>query len=203
MEEIVYKVGNSLYINATNKCTNNCVFCVRTYKNDIYGDLWLDREPTVDEVLFELKKFDLNKFKEVVFCGFGEPTYRLDVIEKISEYVHSKGKPTRINTNGHGSKINGRDISQIMVDNIDTIGISLNEVTPEAYQEICKSVYKEDGFTIMIDFAKACVKKGGHVVFSVVDSIGPEKIAGAKEIAKEVGADLRIRELIKEDGSNR
>ena len=198
MQKIVYQVENSLYINATNKCTCNCTFCVRSFDNFIYGDLWLDREPTPDEVLNELKKYNLKDYKEVVFCGYGEPTYRLDVIEKVSEYVHSMGGKTRINTNGHGNKINGRDITPIIVKCIDTIGISLNDVNAEEYKEICRPVYGIDGFNIMLDFAKKCVDNGGNVVFSVVDIIGKEKIEKAKEIAKSIGAKLRIREMIED-----
>ena len=198
MQKIVYQVENSLYINATNKCTCNCTFCVRSFDNFIYGDLWLDREPTPDEVLNELKKYNLKDYKEVVFCGYGEPTYRLDVIEKVSEYVHSMGGKTRINTNGHGNKINGRDITPIIVKCIDTIGVSLNDVTAEEYKEICRPVYGIDGFNIMLDFAKKCVDNGGNVVFSVVDIIGKEKIEKAKEIAKSIGAKLRIREMIED-----
>ena len=196
MENVVYELGDSLYINATNRCTNACAFCVRNYEENIYGDLWLDEEPTPQYILDQLKKYDLSKYKSIVFCGYGEPTYRLDVIEAVSKFAHENNLTTRINTNGHGDKINNGKAAQILVDNIDIIGISLNEVEDKAYEELCHPVYGIDGFKIMLDFAKKCVDLGGNVVLSIVDVVGSEKIEKAKHIAKKVGATLRVRELI-------
>ena len=191
----VYEIGKSLYINATNKCTNACEFCVRNNKDFVYGDLWLDHEPSVDEVLDRLKNYDLSKYEEIVFCGYGEPTYRLDVIESISKFAHENNLTTRINTNGHANYIHKKDVTDIIVQNIDTIGISLNDVTEKDYDAICHPEF-EGGFEEMLSFAKQCIKKGGNVIFSVVDVIGQSKIAKAKEIAESIGAKLRVRELI-------
>lgn len=196
MRNYVYEVGDSIYINATNKCTNACSFCVRNYDEFIYGDLWLDKEPSVEEVLEDLKKYDLSKYKSVVFCGYGEPTYRLDVIKAVSKYAHENNLKTRINTNGHGNRINEENAAKVLAENIDIIGISLNEVDANSYNEICHSIYKEEAFDIMLDFARECVALGGKVVLSIVDIIGQEKIEKAKQIAKNIGAELRIRELI-------
>ena len=191
----VYEIGKSLYINATNKCTNACEFCVRNNKDFVYGDLWLDHDPSVEEILAQLNKHDLNNYTEVVFCGYGEPTYRLDVIESISKFAHENNLTTRINTNGHANYIHKKDVTDIIVKNIDTIGISLNDVTEKDYDAICHPEFV-GGFEEMLSFAKLCIKKGGNVIFSVVDVIGQEKIAKAKEIAESIGAKLRVRELI-------
>ncbi len=196
MNNIVYEIGTSLYINATNKCSNSCTFCVRNNPEFVYGDLWLDKEPTKEEVIDKLKEHNLKNYNEVVFCGYGEPTYRMDVIEAVSKFAHENNLKTRINTNGHANKINGKDVTKIIVDSIDTIGISLNDVTHKDYNEICQPMY-EDGFEEMLSFAKLCIEKGGNVVFSVVDCIGKDKIEKAKEIAKTLGAKLRVREEIK------
>ena len=191
----VYTIDRSLYINATNRCTNSCEFCVRNNPNFVYGDLWLEHEPTPDEVLAKLSMYDVKDYDEVVFCGYGEPTYRLDVIEAVSKYAHNHGLKTRINTNGHANYIHGKDVTQTIVDCIDTIGISLNDISHKEYNDICHPEF-EDGFEEMLSFAKLCLEKGGNVIFSVVDVIGIEKIEKAKEIAKEIGAKLRIREFI-------
>ena len=191
----VYEIGKSLYINATNKCTNSCEFCVRNNKDFVYGDLWLEHEPTVKEVLDRLKEYDLKNYNEVVFCGYGEPTYRLDVIEEVSSFAHAHGLKTRINTNGHANYIHKKDVSDIIVKNIDTIGISLNDISEKEYDEICHPEF-EGGFEEMLSFAKLCIEKGGNVIFSVVDVIGKEKIDKATKIAKDIGAKLRVRELI-------
>ena len=196
MNNIVYEINDSLYINATNRCSNSCEFCVRNNKEFVYGDLWLDEEPTPKDVINRLKAFDLSKYTEVVFCGYGEPTYRMDVIEEVAKFAHKNGLNTRINTNGHANRINEKDVTSLIVKSIDTIGISLNDVNHEAYNDICHPIY-EDGFEEMLDFAKKCIKKGGNVVFSVVDCIGKKKIEEAKKIAKDLGAKIRIREEIK------
>lgn len=195
MKNIVYEIGTSLYINATNRCSNACTFCVRNNKDFVYGDLWLDSEPTAEEIVEKLKEYDLTKYNELVFCGYGEPTYRMDVIEVVSKFAHNNGLKTRINTNGHANLINDTDVTGTIVNCIDTIGVSLNEVDESAYDSICLPMY-ENAYQAMIDFARECVEKGGNVVFSVVDVIGKEKIEKAKEIAASVGARLRIRELI-------
>ena len=196
MNNIVYEINDSLYINATNRCSNSCEFCVRNNKEFVYGDLWLDEEPTPKDVINRLKALDVSKYTDVVFCGYGEPTYRMDVIEEVAKFAHKNGLNTRINTNGHANRINEKDVTSLIVKSIDTIGISLNDVNHEAYNDICHPIY-EDGFEEMLDFAKKCIKKGGNVVFSVVDCIGKKKIEEAKKIAKDLGAKIRIREEIK------
>lgn len=193
----VYVVDNNIYINLTNRCSNRCEFCVRYYDKPIYGDLWIKDEPDGDTVIDILSKdYDVSAFGEVVFCGYGEPTYRFDAIEKISRYVHSKGGKTRINTNGQGNEILGEDISERISKCIDTINISLNATDAKKYDKICHSDYGERAFDIMLDFAKKCVRCGADVVLSVVDVIGEEEIAKAQTIADEVGAKLRVRTLL-------
>lgn len=204
-KQYVYEIDGKLYVNLTNRCSNACTFCVRNYDTDRrkpHGyegyDLWLEKEPTADEVIAALGKYDLTKYRELVFCGYGEPTYRFDVLEEVAAYAHKKSLRTRINTNGHANAILGKDVSERMCRAIDVIGISLNEVTPEKYDAICHSVFGKKAFDIMLDFAKLCVSHGGNVVFSVVNCIGKEDVERARAIADETGAKLRVREMIDE-----
>ena len=193
----VYTVDKNIYINLTNRCSNRCEFCVRYYDKPIYGDLGIKDEPSAETVIdIREKAYDLADYGEVVFCGYGEPTYRFDAIEKICDYVHSKGAKTRINTNGQANAILGEDITARISKCIDTINISLNATDSVKYDKICHSDFGERAFDIMLDFAKACVGHGGNVVLSVVDVIGQEEIAKAREIAKSVGAKLRVRALL-------
>ncbi|MDE6474982.1 MAG: TatD family nuclease-associated radical SAM protein [Clostridia bacterium] len=193
----VYTVDDNIYINLTNRCSNRCEFCVRYYDKPIYGDLWIKDEPSAQTVIEILEKdYNLKDYGEVVFCGYGEPTYRFDAIEKICDYVHSKGGVTRINTNGQANEILGEDITPRISKCIDTINISLNATDAVKYDKICHSDYGERAFDIMLDFAKKCVYHGANVVLSVVDVIGQEEIAKSRDIAKAVGAKLRVRELL-------
>lgn len=193
----VYTVDDNVYINLTNRCSNRCEFCVRYYEKPIYGDLWIKDEPSAQAVIDILEKdYSLADYGEVVFCGYGEPTYRFDAIEIICDYVHSKGAKTRINTNGQANEILGVDISERISKCIDTINVSLNATDALKYDKICHSDYGERAFDVMLDFAKKCVSHGGNVVLSVVDVIGQEEIAKAREIANSVGAKLRVRQLL-------
>lgn len=197
MDRITYVIGNSIYINLTNQCSNDCVFCIRNgdYLNNGDG-MWLQKEPTSEEIINDLQKYDFSKYKEVVFCGYGEPTYKIKEIEEVGKYLKQKNIKTRINTNGQGNLINNKDITPIICKYIDTISISLNEITREKYQKICKSIYGEEGFDKMIEFSKLCVQQGGNVILSVVDIINKEDIEKARKIADDIGATLRVREYV-------
>ncbi len=197
----VYEFGDSLYLNITNRCPNNCEFCIRNVKNGVAGnELWLKNEPTCQDLLSALARFDLGKYKEVVFCGFGEPMCAFDLISEVGPYLKSKGCSVRINTNGLGGLINGRDdIPALIAPYIDCVSISLNASTPEEYQRICRSKYGEAAFGAMLDFAKACVEAGIETTMSVVDCIGEKEIEACRKLAEQTGAHFRVRETIKED----
>lgn len=206
-DQYVYVIGNKLYVNLTNRCSNACDFCVRNYDSDPAAkhgyegyDLWLDKEPSANDVEEMATRVlaDGKDIEEVVFCGFGEPTYRLDVMCEVADFAHARGLRTRVNTNGQGSEINGRDISADIASHIDTVNVSLNATDVEKYDEICHSIYGKRGFDVMLDFAKKCVMRGADVVLSVVDIIGEEEIEKAQAIADSIGARLRVRAMIHE-----
>ena len=195
--EILYKVHNNLYINLTNRCPYSCTFCLRQ-KMDKVGEsdtLWLLREPTAEEVIEEFKKWDVDSFDEIVFCGFGEPTEAFDVLKKVAKFIKSKyNKPIRLNTNGVGNLINKRNIAPELKGLIDTVSISLNNPDPEEYAKLVRSKYGVKSFQEMIDFAKECKKYVPNVVMSTVDTtISHEEEKKCKEICDEVGAVYRIR----------
>lgn len=195
---ICYVLENSLYINLTNRCTNQCTFCVRD-KDCGIGDvnLWLDHEPTIDEVIEDVKKFNPTKYKEVVFCGYGEPTLRIDVILAVAEFIKGNyNSRIRINTNGHVNLVYKRDVTKDLVGLIDKVSISLNAKNAKEYQEICKCAYGEAGFDALIDFAKCAKLNGIEVVLSIVDVLPKDDIEACKNIADSIGVKLRIRSLI-------
>ena len=195
--EILYKVHNNQYINLTNRCPYSCTFCLRQ-KMDKVGEsdtLWLLREPTAEEVIEEFKKWDVDSFHEIVFCGFGEPTEAFDVLKEVAEFIKSKyNKPIRLNTNGVGNLINKRNIAPELKGLIDTVSISLNNPDPEEYAKLVRSKYGVKSFQEMIDFAKECKKYVPNVVMSTVDTtISHEEEKKCKEICDKIGAEYRIR----------
>lgn len=194
---ILYEVHDNLYVNMTNKCPCACTFCLRQTRDEMNhsGSLWLEREPSVEEVKNEFSKFDMNKYKEVVFCGFGEPTERIDVLLEVAAYVKKTyNKPTRINTNGLGNLVNGRDITPELKGLIDTVSISLNTPNKERYYELTRSKFGIGSFDAMIDFAKEAVKYVSHVVMTTVaTTITKEEEAECQRICDNIGVKYRIR----------
>jgi TatD family-associated radical SAM protein len=193
---IVYTYGGKLYINMTNRCTNKCKFCIRFTPSGVDGlDLWLDREPTVDEVFDELCRNDYKKYGEIIFCGYGEPLMRFDDVMELCRKIRlDSDVKIRINTNGHANRIAGRDVTPDMQGLVDTISISLNAKNAKEYNDICVSEYGEDGFYEMLDFAKKSAKYTPNVVLSVVDTIPEEDIEACRRIAKDAGVQFRVRE---------
>lgn len=193
---ITYEIGDKLYINLTNRCSNDCDFCIRRTNPNFYGyELWLDKEPTADEVIAEIEARGIGNYREIVFCGFGEPLYRYDAIKIIADYVHAHGGKTRINTNGQAAAILGHDITDEFPCYIDTVNVSLNATDKAKYQELCHSIFGEDSYDMMLEFARKLVGKM-RVVLSIVDCVGAEEIERAKAIADSIGAELRVREEI-------
>ena len=139
---------------------------------------------------------DLSRFKEVVFCGFGEPTYKVAEIVALCDHFHEKGLKTRLNTNGQGNLINKRDITPDLKNKIDFVNISLNASCVEKYQPICRSQYGEAGFAGMIDFAKLCRKNGIACRFSIVDCIGEDEVEACKRLAESIRIPLYVRKYI-------
>lgn len=196
----VYEFGDSLYLNITNRCPNNCDFCIRRIKDGVNKHrLWLKNEPDFEQVKAALDEFDLKKYKETVFCGFGEPMCNLPVLLDVAKYLKDKGCRVRINTNGLASLINNVDTAKLIAPIVDSVSISLNASTAEKYQAICHSRFGLAAFDAMLSFAKDCQKQGIDTVLSVVDCVGAEEVEACRKVAESVGVRLRVRETINKD----
>ncbi|MEI6100421.1 MAG: TatD family nuclease-associated radical SAM protein [Eubacteriales bacterium] len=193
MDLYVYEYDGKAYINLTNRCTNSCTFCIRNHEDGVGGYyLWLTKEPTAQEVIDLLKKDQ----KDVVFCGFGEPTIKIEELKEIARFVKGYGGNVRINTNGHASAFHGRDIAKELKGIVDVVSISLNNSDPGKYNEVCRSIYGKQGYLHMLQFARDCVANGIAVKFSVMDLIGEEDIEKCRKIAEEIGAGFKVRTYI-------
>ena len=192
---IVYRIDNGIYINLTNRCSNNCSFCVRTTSKhyDEYG-LWLKQEPTAKEVIAELEK--AGDADEYVFCGYGEPLYAINVLLPVAAYLKANGKKVRLNTNGQADLIVGENVAERLKGKVDEVSISLNAPNAKQYNEICACDFGEEGFNSLLRFAKACKNAGIATKFSMVDT-GEVDIEKAQELADSMEIPLRVRELIK------
>lgn len=191
----VYTVADKIYINLTNRCPCSCTFCIRQNGDGAYGSdsLWLEREPTADEVISALKKYDLSAYKEIVFCGYGEPMERAEDVSFIGKYIKENlGLPVRVNTNGLGDKINGRKTALLLKGAADIVSISLNNYCAEKYNAVTRPKWN-DAFEALLEFASDCKKYVPKVMFTVVDVISPQDISRCKELAASMGIELRVR----------
>lgn len=187
-----------MYLNITNRCTNKCRFCIRYTKTGVAGeDLWLDHEPGEDEIKAALDAAGFETAREIVFCGYGEPTLRYETIISISKYIkeHNPDVKIRINSNGHGSRAAGRDITPLFEGLIDEISISLNAKNAEEYNDICQCSYGAEGFEEMLEFARRAKEHIPRVVLSVVDVLPPEDIEQCRKIAQDIGVIFRVRQF--------
>ena len=197
MMTITYPVHNGIYVNMTNRCPCACTFCLRQNGESIYGSdsLWLEREPTVKEVCDSIDAWDLNKYNEVVFCGYGEPTERLDDLIEVAKYIKSKSDiKIRINTNGLADLIWNEPTAPKLQGLIDTVSISLNATNKEEYLKIVRPKFGIESYEAMLKFAKECTKYVSLVVMTVVDIVtSKEEQELCLKICESVGATLRIR----------
>lgn len=194
---ILYEVHNGLYVNMTNKCPCCCTFCLRQTRDEMEGSgsLWLEREPSVDEVKAEFDKFDMSKYEEVVFCGFGEPTERLDDLLEVAAYIKEKfGSKTRINTNGLADLIHGKDTAPLLEGKIDTVSISLNTPNKQRFYELTRNRFGIDAFDAMLKFAENAKKYVDKVVMTTVaTTLTPEEEKECAAICEKLGVTYRIR----------
>ncbi len=197
---VTYEVDGALYVNSTNRCSNSCTFCIRNNGDGAYGSepLWLLREPTVEEMTDSILSRDLTKYREIVFCGYGEPSYRLpDIVKVALEIKRRIDIKIRINTNGHSDLIWGRDTSEDYRGAFDTVSISLNTPNLEKYVEICRPVFKNRAFEALLAFAKNVKKCVPNVQFSVVrQTLSEAELTECENIARACGVTLRVRDYI-------
>jgi len=203
---LVYELDGKIYINLTNKCTNDCIFCLRKDKDDVKGQtLWLDDENcTAQDVIVQfeeiLRQKPDNDNSEFIFCGYGEPLLKLDVLKGVAKYIKEKYPKTkiRINTNGHANYVYKRDIVPELKGLIDTISVSLNGESSSEYDELSKPVF-EGAYNEVKKFIKSCSDNGFETVASVVEGYKGRhlNLNKCEQIATDLGAKFRVREWIK------
>lgn len=190
--EIAYRIRDSLYLNITNRCTNRCSFCVRFHTDYVKGhNLRLSEEPSEDRLREAIG--DPSQYREVVFCGYGEPLLRLDVVKGLAKWIKENGGHVRINTNGHGNAIHKRNILPELKGIVDSISISLDAHDEETYNRVCAPAFK-NAFQEVISFIREARAYIPDVQVTVVDLEGVD-LDRCQKIADELGVKLRVRRL--------
>jgi len=195
---MTYELENNLYVNVTNKCPNACDFCVRNSKHAFKHDLWLDKEPSSVEIINDIFSRDLSQYRQLVFCGFGEPLENIDEVLRVCHEVKARSNiQIRINTNGLANKIHNTDVTPRFKSIVDSISISLNAKNAEEYDSICHSVFGVDAFPSILDFTQKCKTHVDDVQLSIVDCLPLDHIKACQIIADELGVYLKIRKEVK------
>ncbi len=197
MMTITYNVKNGIYVNMTNRCPCSCTFCLRNNGDSVYGSnsLWLEHEPTVEEVCKSIDEWDLSKYSEVVFCGYGEPTERLPELLEVAKYIKSKSDISiRINTNGLADLIWKEKTASKLEGLIDSVSVSLNATNKDEYLKVVRPKFGIESFDAMLSFTKDCTKYVPNVMMTVVDVVtSKEEQEVCRKICESVGAKLRVR----------
>ncbi len=196
---ITYQVKNAVYVNLTNRCPCNCTFCLRHNGPGVFGSgpLWLEREPTLEETIESLGQWDYERFREVVFCGYGEPTERLDVLLAAAAHLKERDPAlrVRVNTNGLSDLIHGKPTAPLFVGKVDCLSISLNTDDPAEYLSVCRPKFGAAAYPAMLKFTQEAAALLPSVVMTVVGEpvTSLEKQARCRAIAARLGAHLRVR----------
>jgi TatD DNase family protein len=190
--KIAYQIRNSLYLNITNRCTNACRFCAKFKDFTVKGhQLALPHEPTHAEVIAAIG--DPSRYEEVVFCGYGEPLLRLDLVKDVAGWLKTQGVKVRINTDGQANLVYGRNILPELSGLVDSLSVSLNAADAKTYQKWCQSEFGEAGYAAVKEFLQLARGVIPEVVASAVTLPGLD-IAACRKVADELGVEFRERE---------
>ena len=199
---LVYTLDGKIYINLTNRCTNDCIFCLRKDKSDVKGqELWLDDEnSTAKDVIEQFEKiYPETPSKEIIFCGYGEPMLKLEELKEVAKYIKQKlqSSKIRVNTNGHANFVYKRNVVPELKGLVDEFSVSLNGATKEEYNELSQPKFDE-AYDEVKKFIKACADAEISVVASVVEGYKGRRLDLEKcgQIANSLGAKFRVREWI-------
>lgn len=199
---LVYTLDEKIYINLTNRCTNDCIFCLRKDKDDVVGQrLWLENETsTAKDVIEQFEKiYAKTPSKEVIFCGYGEPMLKFDILKEVAKYIKTKNPQIkiRVNTNGHANYVYKRNVVPECKGLVDEFSVSLNGATKEEYNELSKPKFDE-AYEEVKNFIQACADEKISVVASVVEGYKGRHLdlEACKKIAQDLGAKFRVREWI-------
>ncbi|MDD5615439.1 MAG: TatD family nuclease-associated radical SAM protein [Candidatus Methanoperedens sp.] len=193
-DTIIYEAHGNLYLNITNRCTSECVFCIKRYSDGVYGyNLRLVKEPALSDIIKELSNIELQKYNEVVFTGLGEPLVRLDDVLEITRWLSARGMIVRLDTIGHAKLLYPeRKVAEELADaGMKIVSVSLNAHDEETYNRLCVPKSK-NSYSKMLEFAREISKSGIELRFTVVN-LPAVNIPECREIAKEYCADFKVR----------
>ena len=202
MDTICYEAYKNLYINITNRCSGNCIFCIRNFADGVHGyDLRLSKEPSIDEVIEVLEKQNLSKYEEIVFAGLGEPTLRFEVVLAVTQWLKNRNLKVRLNTNGHVALINPEKnvILELKNVGIDSISVSLNAESEVKYNELCRPIHK-NAYRAVLNFIRGARKAGICIRVTVVNLFKID-VGNCKKLAEKLDSEFHVRTLYESENN--
>ncbi len=190
---IAYPIRNSLYLNITNRCNNVCSFCAKLTSYTVKGHyLKLKKEPTFFDVVKAVGD-DPTRYDEIVFCGFGEPLIRLELVKKAGMYFKRMGCKIRIDTDGLANLVHRRNVlPELMF--VDVISVSLNAPDSETYQKLIKTPFGDRAYPAILWFLREAKRYIPKVIATVVALPGLDVEACRRVAVEECGVGFRVRE---------
>ncbi len=193
-ETLAYELHGNLYLNITYHCTLRCAFCPKfqgSWEVQQY-DLLLTREPSAAEVLQAVG--NPLSYKEIVFCGLGEPTLRLENLLEVAGRLKAQGAVIRLNTDGLANLVHGRDVTPQLAAVVDKLSISMNAQDEATYIRHCRPK-RPDAFAAMLEFARLARERGMDVTLTAINGLEGVDIAACARLAEGLGIKFRQREL--------
>jgi TatD DNase family protein len=201
--KFAYYLGTTMYVNVTNLCTNECIFCIRNSNDSVGGVnlMFKNEDFTQEDIIKEIKDKFSDICREITFCGIGEPLIKIEIVKNVARYIKDNYPhiPVRVNTNGQANLIHKRNIVPELKGLIDRVSVSLNADNEDLYEELsCPSFEKKLAFEGIKDFIKECAKNGLDTTATIVTGYGEYDIdvESCRQLAHSLGAKLRIREWL-------
>ena len=191
---LAYAIGDGLYINISRGCTLRCSFCPKWSAPIVHDyDLTLDHNPSAVEILQDMG--DFSRYKEIVFCGYGEPTLRLETLLEVARAVKKrKNISIRINTDGLANRVYRTDITPRFQGLIDAVSVSLNAQDEETYNRHCLPNLR-GSYSSVVDFLRAVQRYVPEVTATAIEGLEGVDIAACQTIAEQLGVQFRKRTL--------
>lgn len=193
-QQISYRIEDRLYLSITDRCTLECAFCPKNRGSlRVRGyDLTMDHSPDAAEIVASID--DPSNYSEVVFCGYGEPTLRLNVLVEVAGDIKARGGRVRVNTDGLANLVHDRNVLEAMAGVVDALSVSMNAQDAATYERYCRPNLP-GSFQAMLAFLRTAPRYVPQVTATAIDGLEGVDIAACEALAKQLGVGFRKRIL--------
>lgn len=191
---LCYRIDDRLYLNITDRCTLRCRFCPKHREGPRVHDydLRLGAPPETAAIIRATGR--PADYSEVVFCGFGEPTLRLQPLLQVAAHIKSQGGRVRVNTDGLANRVHRRNILPQLAQHVDALSVSMNAHCEADYNRHCNPAMA-GSFHAMLEFLSLAPAYIADVSASAIDGLEGVDIEACRQLAEQRGVNFRRRLL--------